>query len=202
MSERPTDNRVTLSSYEQAADRYIAATSSRPREQELAFFGRLAARIGAGGRVLELGSGPGRDATMLESLGLIVDRTDAAQSFVGLLTADGFEARQLNAIDDELGGPYDAVFANAVFLHFSREELAAVVDKIRDALVAGGVLAFSVKEGDGEAWSSGKLDAPRHFTYWREQPLRQLFESGGWRVESLEQVPGVETWLYVMAGKL
>jgi SAM-dependent methyltransferase len=202
MSERPTDNRVTLSSYEEAAERYIAATSSRPRPQELAFFDRLAARVGAGGHVLELGSGPGRDATVLESLGLTVDRTDAAQSFVGLLTADGFEARQLNAIDDELGGPYDAVFANAVFLHFSREELAAVLKKIRDALLAGGILGFSVKEGDGEAWSNGKLDVPRHFTYWREQPLRQLLESGEWRIESLEQVAGAETWLYVMASKL
>lgn len=194
-----TDNEVTLASYERAADRYTAATSSRPRPAELEFFERVVARVGQGGRLLELGSGPGRDAMVLESLGLVVDRTDAAQSFLAQMAADGFSARRLNAIDDELGGPYGGVLANAVFLHFSRDELAAVLDKIRGALSDGGVLAFSVKEGDGEAWSDGKLGHPRHFTYWREQNLRHLLEGRGWRVERLEQIAGVESWLYVIA---
>ncbi|MEP6843807.1 MAG: class I SAM-dependent methyltransferase [Pseudolysinimonas sp.] len=197
--EQPSDNDVTLASYEQAADRYTAVTSHRPRPAELEFFTTMAARIGEGGHLLELGSGPGRDAVVLESLGLVVDRTDAAQSFLAQLSADGFTARRLNAIDDELGGPYDGVFANAVFLHFSRAELVGVLAKIRGALRAGGVLAFSVKEGDNEAWSDGKLGHPRHFTFWREQNLRQMLESGGWHVESLDRIHGVEPWLYAMA---
>lgn len=194
----PSDNAVTLQSYEAAADRYTAASSSRPRAEQLAFLERLAARVGPGGRVLELGSGPGFDADALESLGLAVERTDAATSFLEQMAARGGTGRLLNAITDELGGPYDGIFANAVFLHFSREELRRVLAKAGDAVASGGVLAFSVKEGDGEAWSNAKLGRPRHFTYWRESELRGLLDSGGWRVESLDHVAGAEDWLYVM----
>ena len=196
---RSSDNAMTLQSYEIAADRYAAAASTRPREQQRAFLERLTERIGQRGHLLEIGSGPGFDADTLEALGLRVERTDAANSFLGQMSERGKTPRLLNAIADELGGPYDGIFANAVFLHFSRDELRGVLAKARAALKAGGALAFSVKDGDGEAWSDGKLGHPRHFTYWREPALRDLLRSTGWQVESLDRVAGVDDWLYVIA---
>jgi len=196
---RVSDNAVTLASYETAADRYVAAASSRPRTDQLAFLHRVAERVGSGRQVLELGSGPGVDADVLDSLGLIVDRTDAAESFLTRMASRGVAARRLNALDDGWGGPYDAIFANAVFLHFSRDEFRSVLAKARAALAPGGILAFSVKDGDGEAWTVAKLGRPRHFTYWREPDLRHALENGGWRIESLDRVTGTEDWLYVVA---
>jgi len=38
--------------------------------------------------------------------------------------------------------------------------------------VDGGVVAFTVKEGDGAEWSTAKLGLPRHFAYWREPAVR------------------------------
>ena len=49
-------------------------------------------RLDAGARVLEVGSGPGRDARALEEAGLSVRRTDITPAFVRMLRADGFEA--------------------------------------------------------------------------------------------------------------
>ena len=64
----------------------------------------------------------------------------------------------------------------------------------------GGVLAFTVKEGDGEGWSNLKLDLPRHFTYWREGPLRDALAESRWNVTSVDRVAGrTEPWLYVLA---
>ena len=51
---------------------------------------------------------------------------------------------------------------------------------------AGGLLAMSLKEGDGEEWSMhGQVQAPRRFVYWREAPLRAVLSGAGWRVEDL-----------------
>jgi len=64
----------------------------------------------------------------------------------------------------------------------------------------GGLLAFTVKEGDGSGWSEHKLGLPRHFTYWRAGPLRAFLEARGWQVESLECGQGrTDRWLLVIA---
>ena len=46
--------------------------------------------LGGTGRILEIGSGGGRDARELERRGLSVRCTDAAQGFVDLLRATAF----------------------------------------------------------------------------------------------------------------
>jgi hypothetical protein len=63
-----------------------------------------------------------------------------------------------------------------------------------------GVLAFTVKEGDGDAWSEAKLDLPRHFTYWRERSLRDVLAQTCWAVMYIDHIAGrLEPWLFVMA---
>jgi len=67
-------------------------------------------------------------------------------------------------------------------------------------VIDGGVLAFTVKEGDGDAWREAKLDLPRHFTYWRERSLRDVLAQTRWAVMSIDRIAGrVEPWLFVMA---
>lgn len=191
---------ITIASYQAAAREYLdrGPTASLPAFD--AFLARFAELVGSGGNVLELGSGPGLDATKLERLGLRVERTDATPAFLDLMRADGHEARKLDLRVDELGGPYDGVFANAVLLHLSRVDFEAALDRTRDAVLADGVLAFTVKEGDGEGWSNEKLDLPRYFIYWREEALREVITRAGWTILSIEHVEGrVSPWLYVLA---
>jgi SAM-dependent methyltransferase len=189
---------VTLASYQAAAQRY--RDQAPPRAPALrAFLDRLAELAGSG-LVLELGSGPGSDATYLESLGVRVIRTDATPAFVEMMRADGHEARLLDVRHDDLAGPYHAVVAIAVLLHLTRRELREVLTNVSRAVVDGGLLGFTLKEGDGEAWSHAKLNLPRHFTYWREPDIRTGLEASGWSVLSVEHVMGRhDPWLHVLA---
>ncbi|MEO6703686.1 MAG: methyltransferase domain-containing protein [Jatrophihabitantaceae bacterium] len=189
---------ITLTTYEASACKY--AGQVRPVTSELAgFLDRLAGLV-PGGSVLELGSGPGRDADYLEQRGLTVARTDGTKAFVEMLRANGQQARLLDARYDELGGPYDALLADAMLLHLTRVELAALLVRAHGALAGQAILAFTVKDGDGEAWSEARLSLPRYFTYWRAEPLRDLLERTGWTVLSLTKVAGrLEPWLYVLA---
>jgi len=189
---------VTLRSYETAAQRYADETAG-PGPASCAFLDRFAATVGRG-RVLEIGSGPGMDATYLEGRGLNVSRTDATLAFVEMMRAAGHEAHVLDIRTAALGGPWDAVLAQAVLLHLDRTQFADALRRIRQAVVDGGVFAFTLKEGDGDAWSEAKLDLPRHFTYWREPVLRPVLEQTRWDVISIDHIAGqLEPWLFVMA---
>lgn len=186
-------NAVTLATYEAAADLYEAR--SRPGPGFANFLDRVASMVAAGGAVLEIGSGTGADAAALEDHGLRVRRTDAAGSFVSRLRARGLQADVLDILTGDPGGPWDLIWASAVFLHFTAAELTQVLD-ITAAAAPGGYLAFTVKEGDGADWSTAKLDRPRYFTYWRESALRELLNASPWRIVSMERREGLrEPWL-------
>jgi hypothetical protein len=108
----------------------------------------------------------------------------------------------LDPLTDELGGPYDGVWASACLLHVAREDLPTVLTRLAQATRAGGALAMSLKEGDGEEWSvHGQVQAPRRFTYWREAPLGAVLSEAGWRVEDLTHGVGGngEAWLVTRA---
>jgi SAM-dependent methyltransferase len=189
---------VTLAAYEQAADKFRDSLPRGPSEVTDRWYDRIGKAVAPGASVLEIGSGTGEDAVALEERGYRVRRTDAAGSFVEMIRADGFAADQLNAITDELGGPYDLIFADAVFLHFDRAELRTV---LRKAHAAATHLAFTTREGEGGEWSNRFLDLPRRFNSWQEQPLRDLLTETGWTITHLErsQTRLGSNWFLVLA---
>lgn len=189
---------TTIETYGRITDSYAVRAQVRP-PAVIALLDRLAA-LARSGSVLELGSGPGVDADLLEERGLTVQRTDGTPGFVARMRARGHDARVLDVRRDPLGGPYDAVLANAVLLHLTGEELALALKRIAAAVQPGGAFALTLKEGDGEGFTSAKVGHPRWFTYWREGPLRALLTETGWAVESLEHVRGPhDHWLHVIA---
>jgi 2-polyprenyl-3-methyl-5-hydroxy-6-metoxy-1,4-benzoquinol methylase len=192
-------NDETLQTYERAAARYAERTVRADDEPDN-LVPLVAAHAPAGAEVLEVGSGPGHDAARLEALGFRLRRSDATRAFVELQRAQGHEIDVLDVRTDDLGGPYDVVFAHAVLLHIDRAELPGVLTHLRDAVRPAGLLAMSLKEGDGEEWSSHKVELPRHFTYWREEPLRAVLEDVGWTPVVFEHVgPPERPWLRTLS---
>lgn len=195
---RAEPNDVTLRSYEEAAELYAACTPGPTRATVSDFLDSLVELV-PGGQVLELGSGPGRDAIYLESRGLRVQRSDATPAFIELMRRDRHQARMLDVRSDDLGGPWDAILASAVLLHLRRVEFERVIERAYDAVRPGGILAFTVKEGEGEGWSHARLQQPRWFVYWREPDLRTIVQRNGWNVVSIDRhVTSHATWIEVL----
>ncbi|PUA79165.1 class I SAM-dependent methyltransferase [Nocardioides currus] len=200
-----TETSATVRAYDVDAAAYAANGAVMPDSvrRDVEAFARL---LGPGARVLEIGSGGGRDARLLEELGLRVRRTDVTPGFVDLLRADGHDADLLDPLTDDLGSPegaYDAVWANASLLHVAREDLPTVLARLAEVCRAGGLLRVSVKEGDGDGWSThGSISRPRHFTYWRAGPLADVVAGAGWSDVEVTHQPGTkgaESWLEVAA---
>jgi hypothetical protein len=126
-----------------------------------------------------------------------------------MLRADGFAADVLDPLADDLDdperdAPYDGVWASASLVHARREDLPTTLTRLAAATRPGGVLHLALKEGDGARFSThGHVGGPRHFTFWREDSLREVLEDAGWVVDEVLRSPGLrnETWLDVQASR-
>lgn len=198
-----SDNVKTIAAYQANIQAYIDGTPQEVKGAVKAWIDRTLALVTPQGHILELGSGFGRDANYIEARGYHVDRTDVTPGFVDYLRSRGHEARLLNALTDDFGGPYDLVFADAVLLHFIPEQLVHVLRKSATALNPAGIIAFTVKIGDGPAWRTEKFADARFFYLWREAPLREHITKAGLEIieigehESTNR-PGLN-WLHVIA---
>lgn len=196
-------NQQTIQSYEAHVQEYINGTPQDVSGIVKEWLDEAIANLPKDARILEFGSAFGRDVTYLQDLGYKVECTDATKAFVDLLKQKGFNARQLNAITDDLGGPYDFVLANAVLLHFTRDETKQVLQKVFDTLNPGGTFAFTLKQGEGEKWSEDKLGAPRYFCFWTEDQIRQLVEATGFADVKVsgDKATARAEWVQVIARK-
>jgi len=179
------ENRRARAWYDEHHAYYASLVEDAPPPNREAALRELVARIPAGGHVLELGSGTGRDADFVESLGVHVRRTDVTQGFIDLQAARGRAVDRLDLLTDELGGPYDGVFAMCVMLHVTREATDAVLSSIAGALRKGGACLVSVRAVGDEhatAWDRkafvARLDAVGLDVVWEARD----FDGDEWLV--------------------
>lgn len=196
-------NSKTIESYNGHVQEYIDGTPQEVSGVVKEWLDKSLTGLPLDAHILEFGSAFGRDAVYLQDKGYTVECTDATPSFVELLQQKGFNARQLNAITDDLPQGLDLVLANAVLLHFTREETAQVLRKVHTSLSDGGRFAFTLKEGDGDTWSDAKLGVPRFFCYWTEEQISQYLADAGFN--NVDVTGDAETknatWLQVIASK-
>lgn len=195
-------NAETLRSYEAHVQDYIDGTSQTVSGASKDWLDAALSGLPAEARILELGSAFGRDAAYITSRGFTVDCTDAVEGFVSRLRQQGFAARRFNALTDELDGRYDLIVANAVMLHFDGDEFVLVLRKLCQALKPGGRFAFTLKQGDGEAWSTEKIGAPRFFRYWRKAGLDLPLGDAGfsrWEIAEIATARAHPDWLQIIA---
>jgi SAM-dependent methyltransferase len=204
-------DRDTVRSYDAIAAEYAAEAAAMPGwvATEIDAF---AVGLNGSGRVLEIGSGGGRDAVALEKRGISVRRTDISKGFVDLLRERGFEADLLDPLTDDLadpqrpGTPYDGVWACACLIHVAREDFGTVLGRLAVATRTGGRLHVSVRDGDGgDVSTHGSAAAPRRYveTYWREPALRSALTDAGWTVGEIRLCMGKpgDRWLSVRASR-
>jgi|HubBroStandDraft_4_1064222.scaffolds.fasta_scaffold127967_1 SAM-dependent methyltransferase len=196
-------SKTTIGSYNAHVPEYVAKTPKEVSGNVKIWVDASLGYLAVDAEILEIGSASGRDADYIESRGYKVTRSDAAISFVELLRRQGHpDTRLLNAITDDLGGPYDMIFADAVLLHFTEAETATFLGKVRSSLKPTGIFSFRLKRGDGSEWTNEGLNAPRFFQYWQPDTLEELLRIKEFDVLSLEDKQSTfnpYSWLQVIA---
>jgi SAM-dependent methyltransferase len=197
-AEALKQSRQVVDMYEAYADRYDEIVGTEPIERVKAALKRLAVEVGGNGQALEIGSGAGREADLLEELGLRVRRTDATRRFLEIQAARGKKADLLDIVTDPLGGPYDAVVALCVLFYVRRAEIGDVLGKIAQSLRPGGAFLVSMRHGDGE--KNGDYQT----VLWRRDDFVRLLEQAGmtvlWEEFAVNNGNGDE-WITFLATK-
>lgn len=202
--DTPNDNARTLQSYQDKTDIYvhdtppIDAAITNWLDTSLNLIPRTA-------RILEVGSGFGRDAEYIRSRGYDLECSDAVPNFVSLLQQKGFTARPLNLLTDPIDPGYDLIIADAVLLHFTAEEAAFVAQKVHQALNPRGIFAVRMKRGDGPVWSDEKLGEPRYFYYWQPEGLQAMLTQCGFEWLGMSESytkHNQASWMHIIARKI
>jgi len=109
-------------------------------------------------RILDFGCGSGRDTKAFLQRGYLVDAIDGSSEMCRLASElCNIQVKCMDFTDLNDGNKYDAIWACASLLHIAKTQLTAVLIKMRDALVNGGVMYISFKYGDYEGERNGRF---------------------------------------------
>lgn len=183
LASTPSDDRAhdgaTLDFYAREA----AAYATRGKSTASLWLDAFARLLPAGGRILELGCGGGRDAEALIHRGFNVHPTDGSPEMASQAAERlGRPVRVMRF--DELSdvGLYDAVWANASLLHVPRPALGGVLARVFAALKPGGLHFASFKAGA----AAGRDGLGRYFNYPDRDALVQTYAgSAAWEILSV-----------------
>ncbi|WP_424984996.1 class I SAM-dependent methyltransferase [Microbulbifer sp. S227A] len=164
----------TLAVYERCRDDY-AAMMEREADRD-PMIDRFIAACPPGGRVLDLGCGPGHYARRMAEAGLTVEAIDATPAMIDMAARQpGVSARLVRFDDLRARDTYDGIWAYFSLLHAPRAALPDHLECIAAALKPGAVLFIGMKRGTGGARDS--LD--RYYEYYEHEELETLLTDAG-----------------------
>jgi SAM-dependent methyltransferase len=121
-------------------------------------------------RILDAGSGSGRDALAFRLQGYAVEAFDASPAMIAATQAyAGVPTRLMRFENFAWEHPFEGIWACASLLHVKEIDLPGVIDRLAGHLAPGGALYLSFKLGTGERAKDG-----RRFTDMTEERLAAL----------------------------
>lgn len=176
----------TIAAYDASPEKYEQATSDMINEPEFDKFEALLPQSSA--PVLDAGCAFGVDTAILNSRHIPAIGIDLSTKFIERakqlhpsLRFELMDIRHLNFSTESFRG----VWCRAVLLHLNDADILKALREYYRVLEPGGVLALSMKEGEGseervEAFSS---DAARFFNYKTLATIRPMLEEAGFKYE-------------------
>lgn len=147
--------------------------------------------------IFEIGSGGGTDALTLQEAGYTVTASDFSEKFVTILRNKYVSAILYDAKHDAFPENSDAIYANAVFVHFTPDELSSFLQRAREKLVHKKILYFSVIKGQGSERRSSKSGFERDFQYYTEDMLKEILAENNYHILVQQLVD--EKWIQIVA---
>jgi ubiquinone/menaquinone biosynthesis C-methylase UbiE len=130
----------------------------------------------SGKKIVNVGSGPGRDGLLLQQTGKEVVCVDASEAMVKLSSERGLES-VLTGFDklpfeDK---SFDGVWSYTALLHIPKKSIDVPLKEISRVLKSSGVFALGLIEGDTEGYKeSSGVDMPRWFSFYQKDEIIDL----------------------------
>lgn len=167
---------------------------------------KFASLLPPNGKVLEIGSGGGRDSGFLFDRGFPVTAIDISEKMIeGARRAQpGIDYRIMDFENlDFPENEFDGMWANASLHHIPKANLGAVLETIRKILKDDGVVAIIIKHGNQDGIRENEKfgrSVRRYFAYYETEEAGTLLLRSGFSILE-SKVTAKGEWLNVFARK-
>lgn len=149
------------------------------------------------GKVLEIGSGAGKDAAALIVLGYDYIGTDASSGLLKIAEKRnpkaGFIHKRVEDLDFPKGS-FDGFWTAATLLHIPKDKIDSVLKTIKKQIKPGGVGFISVKQGEDEGVDKS---TGRWFAYYEQGEFTKILNRNDYKVveQRVRPTEGDTIWL-------
>lgn len=154
--------------------------------------------------VLDIGSGPGRDALLLKERGIAVTCLDASPRMVERTQRLGFASVEGDCLALPFpNNTFNGVWAYTSLLHIPKKDLPQALGEIYRVLKPHGTLGLGLIEGNEEIYrTTEKVPEPRLFAFYTQEELRQALKEAHFSpiFEEIMQ-PNRKRYLHTLAKK-
>lgn len=142
----------------------------------------------SGHKIIDVGSGPGRDGLLLQETGKEVVCVDASEVMVKISTTRGL--RSVLAEFDNLpfeNNSFDGVWSYTALLHVPKKSVDTPLKEISRVLKPFGIFALGLIEGETEEYKeSSGVNLPRWFSFYQKDEVINLVEKHGFELVYFE----------------
>ncbi|MEK6947701.1 MAG: class I SAM-dependent methyltransferase [Nanoarchaeota archaeon] len=192
---------LAIQTYNKFSKIYADYTSSKIMQFQLNNFISL---LPEKGKILDAGSGSGRDSNYLKEEGLDVIPVDFSDGMIEeakKLNVDTIKGNLLEmSSDDEFVG----IWCMATLADIPKSEAPKLIKNFSKALKKDGILYIAVKKGDSEQIIEKERydNSPRFYAFYQKKELNDLLISNGFVIiESTESNDEENDWIEVFAKK-
>lgn len=186
--------RKTIDYYDRETEKWISAHGGNQgdtywRSEMERFHGFLPA-----GRVLEIGSGAGKDAAALIAMGYDYTGTDASEGLLMVAQKRNPKATLRHVSVYDLNFPansFDGFWTAATLLHIPKNRIDEALQRIKSQIKLGGIGFISVKAGAGEREDP---DTGRWFAYYSQKGFHDVLERNNFNVIEELTRKGEKNW--------
>jgi ubiquinone/menaquinone biosynthesis C-methylase UbiE len=181
-------DKVTIDTYDKMAEEYDEETSTFWKRFPVNFIEQFVKDLKQG-KVLDAGSGPGRDGLILKSHGLNVLCMDASQKMVDICISKGLDSIKGDLLDlPSEDNSFDGVWAYTSLLHLKKETINKAIAEIKRVLKKEGLFALGMIEGEGEFYrESSGMNLPRWFAFYTKKELENLLITNNFEITHFQE---------------
>jgi ubiquinone/menaquinone biosynthesis C-methylase UbiE len=194
-----------VETYNKIAKIYADYTYHKVQQYQLTKFSSML----PGKRILDVGSGSGRDVEYFlqegySALGIDISEGMLKEAKKRVTKKSVFKKMDFRKLKFK-NESFDGIWSMLSLVHTPRKEIIKVLGGFNKVLVKRGVLFLALKEGEGEkeVKDSHYKNEPRTFVYFKEKEMRDYLEEAGFEIITSEINESENTkWLEIFARKL
>ena len=138
----------------------------------------------SGEKIVDVGSGPGRDGLLLQHAGKEIICVDASEAMVKFSSERGLES--VLAEFDNLpfeNESFDGIWSYTALLHIPKKYIRTSLEEISRVLKPSGIFALGLIEGETEEYKeSSGVDMPRWFSFYQKDEVIDLCRKYGFEL--------------------